>query len=342
MKATKSPALVLGQIGLGSWGPNLLRNFMTESLCEVRLVSDLKKSNFTRLGLQGATPAFTSDYRDILRDDEIDAVVVATPSQTHFSLGMEVLRAGKHLFVEKPFALSSREARRLIARAERNGLTIMVGHLLMYHPGVRALSRLVKEGAVGKVFFLGIRRRNLGRVQSDCSVLWDLGPHDISIALMVLGREPLKVVASGQSYLQPGMPEVVFTTITFEGGIQAHIEESWLAPERERELVVVGEKGMLVFDELAVAPLRLFRKSVKLRQVREIKEFDYLDGGTDPVEVTAEQPLEAECRHFLECLRSGRAPVSDGENGLQVLRVLEAADRSLRHGGRLVSLARRK
>jgi len=332
--------ITLGQIGLGSWGPNLLRNFDTRGACEIRLVCDLKKTNYTRLGLDKGGPGFTKDYREILADPEIEGVVVATPSETHYPIGREVLKAGKHLFVEKPFALSSREARSLLSLSRKVDRIIMVGHLLMYHPGVQALAGLVRQGKVGRVFFIGIRRRNLGRLQSHCNVLWDLGPHDISIALMVVGREPVRVVTTGQSYLQPEVPEVAFTTITFEGGVQAHIEESWLAPERERELVVVGEKGMLVFDELSAAPLKLFRKSVRLRSGTEVKEFDYLDGGADPVEVAAEQPLEAECRHFLECIRSGKEPISGGANGLQVLRVLEAADRSLRQGGRVTSLRR--
>jgi predicted dehydrogenase len=334
--------ITLGQIGLGNWGPNLLRNFSAQPGCEVRFACDLKKSAFTRLGLDKGGAEFTSDYREILADPEIDAVVVATPSETHCPIGREVLKAGKHLFVEKPFALSSREARSLLRLARNRDRIIMVGHLLMYHPGVQTLTKLVRQGKVGKIFFVGIRRRNLGRLQSHCNVLWDLGPHDISIALMVMGREPVRVTATGQSYLQPEVPEVAFTTITFEGGVQAHIEESWLSPERERELVVVGEKGMLVFDELSAAPLKLFKKSVRLRSGTEVKEFDYLDGGTDPVEIADGQPLEAECRHFLDCIRSGREPVSGGANGLQVLRVLEAADRSLRHGGRVMPLRRRR
>ena len=334
----KRKKVVLGQVGLGNWGPNLLRNFMTSGQCEVRLVCDLKRSNYRRLGLPDDRPAFTTDYRDILDDPDIDAVIVATPSETHYALGREVLRSGKHLFVEKPFALTSREASRLVELSRKSQRLIMVGHLLMYHPGIQTVARMVRKGKVGKVFFIGIRRRNLGRLQNDCSVLWDLGPHDISIALEVVGQEPLRVVATGQSYLQPGMPEVAFTTITFDGGIQAHIEESWLAPERERELVVVGEKGMLVFDELSAAPLKLLKKAVRLKGRTAVKEFDYLDRGTDTVEVAVEQPLEAECRHFLDCIRSGREPLSGGRHGLKVLRVLEAADRSLRAGGRITAV----
>lgn len=315
---------------------------MTVGGCRVKTVCDLKRSAYSRMKLGDGGPAFTRDYDVLLKDPALDAVVIAAPSETHYPMGMAALRAGKHLFVEKPFALSSREARRMVDLATRRGLIVMVGHLLMYHPGVQAVARLVRQGLVGKIFFLGIRRRNLGRLQTDCSVLWDLGPHDISIALMVMGKKPLKVVTTGQSYLQPGVPEVAFTTITFEGGVQAHLEESWLAPERERELVVVGEKGMLVLDELSAAPLRFFKKSVRLRRSTEVREFDYLDQGMDPVEVAAEQPLETECRHFIDSIRKGTEPPSGGQNGLDVLRVLEAADRSLRYGGRLTNVAGQK
>ena len=302
---------------------------MSGGLCEVRLVCDLKKTGFRKLDFDGDRPAFTTDFRDILDDPGIDAVVVATPSETHYP-------PGKHLFMEKPFALSSREGKKLVDAAKAAKRLVMVGHLLMYHPGIRETARLVRRGKVGKVFYIGIRRRNLGRLQSHCSVLWDLGPHDISIALEVVGQTPLRVVTTGQSYLQPGIPEVAFTTITFDGGVQAHIEESWLSPKRERELVVVGEKGMLVLDELSPSPLKFFKKSVRSRRKAGCREFDYLDHGEDSIEITAEQPLAAECRHFLECIRTGRQPISSGDHGLEVLRVLEAADRSLHAGGRIV------
>ena len=323
---------VLGQVGLGSWGPNLLRNFINSGLCEVRLVCDLKEENYRKLGFDEG-PSFTSDSREIIDDPGIDAVVLATPSETHYPLGRDVLRSGKHLFVEKPFALSSREAKKLVDAAKASGRIVMVGHLLMYHPGVREAARLVHRGKVGRVFFIGIRRLNLGRLQNHCSVLWDLGPHDISIALEVVGGRPLHVVSTGQAYHQPGLPEVAFTTITFEDGVQAHLEESWLSPRRVRELVVVGEKGMLVLDELS-SSLKFFRKSVRPRRRAGIGEFDYPDRGEETVEVPGEQPLEAECRHFIECVRKGREPLSGGEHGLEVLRVLEAADRSLRARGR--------
>jgi predicted dehydrogenase len=334
--------VVLGQIGLGSWGPNLLRNFSAQKVCDVRRVCDLKKSSYTRLGLEKGGPSFTRDYREILADPEIEGVVVATPSDTHAPIGKEVLEAGKHLFVEKPFTLSSGEARSLCRLARKRNRIIMVGHLLMYHPGVQKLVKLVRQGKVGRIFFIGIRRRNLGRLQSHCNVLWDLGPHDISIALMVVGREPVRVMTTGQSYLQPEIPEVAFTTITFEGGVQAHIEESWLSPVRERELVVVGEKGMLVFDELSPVPLKFCKKAVKPGRGRKAGEFTYLDDGMKPVEVTREEPLVAECRHFLESILFGKEPASGGDNGLQVLRILEAADKSLRHGGRATELRRKR
>jgi UDP-2-acetamido-3-amino-2,3-dideoxy-glucuronate N-acetyltransferase len=330
----------LGQIGLGAWGPNLLRAFASVGGCRVRCVADLDEQRFGNLEIGGGRPAFTRDYRELLSDPAIDAVAVATPSETHYRIGRETLLAGKHLFMEKPLALSSREGRRLFDLARERRRTLMVGHLLMYHPAVIAMADLVRRGRIGKVRYLGIRRRAFGRLQGGCSVLWDLGPHDISIALMVAGARPTAVSSLGRAFLQPGLPEISFTAISLEGGALAHIEESWLAPLRERQLLAVGERGMLLFDELAAAGAQLkhFAKSIRLRPRTSVGVFEYLDEGASPIEVEGGQPLAAECREFLECVRRRREPRAGGKNAVAVLRVLEAAERSQRAGGREIKL----
>lgn len=330
----------LGLIGLGAWGPNLLRTFGSLGGCRVRRVADLDDKRFGGLEIAGERPGFTRDYREILGDPGIDAVAIATPSETHYRIGREALLAGKHLFVEKPLALSSREGQRLLDLARARRRTLMVGHLLMYHPAVIAMAGLVRRGRIGTIRYLGIRRRAFGRLQGGCSVLWDLGPHDISIALMVTGGRPAAVSSLARAFIQPGLPEISFTAISLAGGALAHIEESWMAPLRERQLLAVGDKGMLLFDELASdgAHLKHFAKSIKVRPGAPVKVFEYLDAGASPIEVESGQPLAAECREFLECIRRRREPRAGGTNAVTVLRVLEAAERSQRAGGREIKV----
>jgi predicted dehydrogenase len=216
----------------------------------------------------------------------------------------------------------------------------MVGHLLMYHPAIVAMAALVRRGRIGKIRYLGIRRCAFGRLSRGCGVLWDLGPHDVSIALMVTGQAPVAVSSLGRAFIQEGRPEVAFTAISLAGGALAHIEESWLAPQRDRQLLAVGERGMLLFDELAAdgAHLKHFARSIRVSPRGKGGAFEYLDAGATPVPVEGGQPLEAECRDFLSCIRRRREPRAGGENGVAVLRVLEAAERSQRGGGREVRI----
>jgi UDP-2-acetamido-3-amino-2,3-dideoxy-glucuronate N-acetyltransferase len=337
---TAKREIALGQIGLGAWGPNLLRTFGAVGGCRVRRVADLDEARFAALDIAGERPAFTRDYREILDDPAIDAVAIATPSDTHYRIAREALLAGKHVFVEKPLALSSREGARLVALAGARGRTLMVGHLLMYHPAVIAMAAEVRRGRIGTIRYLGIRRRAFGRLSGGCSVLWDLGPHDVSIALMVTGRAPVAVSSLGRAFVLPGFPEVSFAAISLAGGALAHIEESWLAPERERQLLAVGDRGMLLFDELAADGVHLkhFAKTIAHRASTPCHRFEYLDGGTTPIPVEPGQPLAAECREFLDCIRRRREPRAGGGNAVTVLRVLEAAERSQRAGGREVKV----
>jgi len=330
--------IVVGQIGLGAWGPNLLRNLRATPGCRVAAVAELDEERFRRIDHGPEAPAHTRDYRDLLRDPGIDAVVVATPSETHFPIGRATLAAGKHLFVEKPLALTSRDGRRLVELARRGRRVLMVGHLLMYHAAVLEMAGQVRRGRIGRLRFVGVRRRAFGRLQTGCSVLWDLGPHDVSIALMIAGRRPEAVTSVGGAFIQPGLPELSLTTVSLAGGALATIEESWIAPFKERQLLAVGDRGMLLFDELAPDGVHLkhFAMSIRRGPRSPPTVFEYLDEGATPLEVEAAQPLEAECREFIECVRRGRRPRADGENGVAVLRVLEAAAASQRAGGRRV------
>lgn len=336
---TRPREIGVGQIGLGAWGPNLVRTFASIEGCRVRTVADLDEARAAAVRTPGAPPAFTRDYREVLADPAIDAVAIATPSETHYRIAREALTAGKHVLVEKPLALTSREGRLLVDLARRRGRTLMVGHLLMYHPAIVRMAALVRGGRIGRIRYLGIRRCAFGRLSRGCSVLWDLGPHDVSIALMVTGQAPVAVSSLGRDFIQKGLPEVSFTAISLAGGALAHIEESWLAPQRDRQLLAVGERGMLLFDELAAdgAHLKHFARAIRERP-RAAGVFEYLEGAATAVPVGGGQPLEAECRDFLACIRGRRAPRAGGGNGVAVLRVLEAAERSQRAGGREVRI----
>jgi UDP-2-acetamido-3-amino-2,3-dideoxy-glucuronate N-acetyltransferase len=338
---TRPREVGLGQIGLGSWGPNLVRTFAAIEGCRVRRVADLDESRAAAIEVPAERPAFTRDYREILADPAIEAVAVATPPETHYRIGREALLAGKHLLVEKPLALTSREGRRLVALAQERRRTLLVGHLLMYHPAIVKMAALVRAGRIGRIRHLGIRRCAFGRLARGCSVLWDLGPHDVSIALMVTGLAPLAVSSLGRAFIQPGFPEVSFTAISLAGGALAHIEESWLAPQRDRQLLAVGERGMLLFDELAAdgAHLKHFARSIRAGSRAAGGAFEYLDGGAKAVAVEGGQPLEAECRDFLTCIRRRREPRAGGANAVAILQVLEAAERSQRAGGREVRVS---
>ncbi len=328
--------IVVGQVGLGSWGPNLLRNLRAVPGCRVAAVAELDEARFRGIDHGPDGPAHVADYREILRDPAIHAVAVATPSETHYAIGRAALQAGKDLLVEKPLALSSREGRSLVDLARRRRRVLMVGHLLMYHPAVVAMAGQVRRGSIGRLRHVGVRRRAFGRLQSGCSVLWDLGPHDVSIALMISGRAPEAVSSVGGAFIQAEHPEMALTTVSLAGGALATIEESWLAPFRERQLLAVGERGMLLFDELAPDGVHLkhFRMSIRRGPRSPLTVFEYLDEGATPLEVEAGQPLAAECRDFVDCVRRRRRPRADGDNGLAVLRVLEAAAASQRAGGR--------
>ena len=336
----------LGLIGLGAWGPNLLRTFGSVGGCRVRRVADLDEERVRGAGdrrrAPRRSPATTARSS---RDPAIDAVAIATPSETHYRIGREALLAGKHLFVEKPLALSSREGQRLVDLARERRRTLMVGHLLMYHPAVIAMAGLVRRGRIGKIRYLGIRRRAFGRLQGGCSVLWDLGPHDISIALMVTGGRPAAVSSLARAFIQPGLPEISFTAISLAGGALAHIEESWLAPLRERQLLAVGDKGMLLFDELAAdgAHLKHFAKAIKVRAGAAGQGLRVPGRGGEPDRGRGRPAARGRVPgvprvHPPRAASRGRAAT----NAVTVLRVLEAAERSQRAGGREIKVMQRR
>jgi UDP-2-acetamido-3-amino-2,3-dideoxy-glucuronate N-acetyltransferase len=281
------------------------------------------------------TARIESDAAKIFSDPVIDAVVIATPAETHFALARAALEAGKHTFVEKPLSLRAAEAEKLIALAEARQRTLMVGHLLRYHPAIVKLKELCRAGELGKIEYVYSNRLNLGKVRREENALWSFAPHDVSVLLHLFDSMPLTASATGGTYLQPNVADVSVSNLLFENGARAHIFVSWLHPFKEQKLVVVGSKKMVVFDDVAQAnKLMLFDKTIALvNGAFEVKRPEGV-----PVAFDASEPLLNECRHFLECVERGTRPHTDGAEGLRVLQVLQACQKSLQLNGEPVEV----
>ncbi|HEY2438600.1 MAG TPA: Gfo/Idh/MocA family oxidoreductase [Solirubrobacteraceae bacterium] len=327
--------LRMGVVGLGYWGPNLARNFSAISGCEVVYLCDADPAARERLvqSFPGAIP--TGDFGELLDDPSLDAVVLATPVPTHAELAIRTLDAGKHCFVEKPLALSAADAERAVDAAQRAGRVLMVGHLLEYHPGVRKLKELTESGELGEeIYYIYGNRLNLGKLRADENALWSLGAHDVSVVLFLAGEEPDEVVAHGESYVRPGVEDVVFCFLRFPSGLAAHLHLSWLDPHKERRFTVVGSRRMATFDDMELErKLTLYDKGFD-EDARTYGEYITRSGDVFSPRIPNIEPLRVECEHFVDSIRSGRPPRSDGASGLRVVRVLEQLQHSLDAGGR--------
>lgn len=328
----------VGVIGAGAWGRNHVRTVATLADAELAGVCDLSAA--VRDRTSAAYPgAFVTDSVEALFERS-DAVIVASTARSHASLGLAAVRAGKPVLVEKPFALTGADATALAEESDRLGVPALVGHLLEFHPVVDRLKTLIEEGALGEAYYLYSQRLNLGQVRPDENALWSLGPHDVSVALYLLGAAPTSVSAQGCSYLQQGIEDVVFLTMRFASGVVAHAHMSWLDPHKERKLTVVGSSAMAVFDDMAPREkLRLYDKGVtrpdyaSYGESLAVREGDILIPKVPNVE-----PLALELSHFIKVARGAKPTRADAWDGVRVVRVLEAATRSLRDGGVPVSV----
>jgi predicted dehydrogenase len=319
----------VGVVGLGYWGPNLARNFDRLPDAELTWLCDASEESLARWG--GAFPSArtTSHLDDLLNDDQLDAVVVATPVPTHAEIATRVLAAGKHCFVEKPLGRSEQEADAVVEAARAAGRVLMVGHLLEYHPGVERLSELVRSGELGDLYYIYSNRLNLGKHRQDENALWSLGAHDVSVILRLADEEPVECKASGESYVKPGVEDVVFAFMRFESGLTAHMHLSWLDPHKERRFTVVGSKRMATFDDMELErKLAIYDKGFD-ESYSSYGEYIARSGDVFSPRISNEEPLRIECRHFVECVRDGAEPRSGGESALRVVRVLERLQRSL-------------
>jgi predicted dehydrogenase len=338
MAETKSNLLRIAVIGAGHWGPNLIRNFHNHQTSEVAWVVDRDEA---RLEIsRGRYPGVRVTLA-ALTDPDVDAAVIATPTVTHYELAAAALRAGKHTLVEKPVATTAAEAEELCRLADAAGRVLMVGHVFLFNNAIRRVKDYLGERKLGRVFYLSMVRTNLGPIRMDVNASWDLAAHDISIANYWLDGVPLRAAAHGGSWINPGIEDAVFAQLWYPNDIMVSLHASWLSPRKVRDITVVGEQGMLTFDDMNLSePLRFYDK-----QVMEQRTPGFIDtfasfrtsireGDIVIPRIGVSEPLRTECDHFLECIRTGARPLADGASGADVVRVLEALARSLRNGGR--------
>jgi predicted dehydrogenase len=322
-------------VGLGYWGPNLARNFDRLPDAELAWLCDASAEALERWGAAFTSARTTSSLDDLLADDTLDAVVIATPVPTHAELAIRVLAAGKHCFVEKPLARSESEAEAVVEAARAADRVLMVGHLLEYHPGVERLSELVRSGELGDLRYIYSNRLNLGKHRQDENALWSLGAHDVSVILQLAGEEPSEATAVGESYVKPGVEDVVFAFMRFPSGITAHMHLSWLDPHKERRFTVVGSRRMATFDDMELErKLTIYDKGFD-EDYSSYGEYIARSGDVSSPRISNEEPLLIECRHFVERVRDRAEPRSGAESALRVVRVLERLQHSLTERSRV-------
>jgi predicted dehydrogenase len=329
----------IGVVGLGYWGPNLVRNLAELDSAELVAICDLDPERLALVGRRYPSVRRTSSAADIVSADDIEAVLIATPVSTHHPLGMAALQAGKHVFVEKPLAMSVSEGSELAMLATRSGLVLMPGHTFLYSPPVVAVHDLIATGELGQLLFISSSRVNLGLHQSDVSVVWDLAPHDFSILRYWLGETPSHVSALARACVGD-RPDVAFIDLEFGSGPIAHVELSWLAPSKLRRTTIVGSEKMVVYDDTSNEPVRVFDSGVHLREPETFGEFrlTYRTGDIVSPRIDASEPLSVELRDFCHSIRKGTPPRSSSVVGLEVVRMMEAVDLSLTRNGNRVEV----
>jgi predicted dehydrogenase len=338
--------ITINCLGIGHWGPNLVKNFATHPETRIGAVCDISQE---RLALvQRNIPAISrlsTDPLATIQDAEADAIVIATPVETHYELTKAALEAGKHVLVEKPLCRSAAQAQELIALAKASGKLLCVGHVFLFNNAVRGVRNLIRSGELGRIRYISATRTNLGPFRRDVNALWDLASHDLSIFDYWLGAEPESVAAHGSCFLTPGIEDVVFASLQYPNGVLAAVHASWLNPLKVREITVVGEREMVVFDDMNLTePLRIYHKSVEVEREPVYSDsfgsfrMQVRNGDIIVPNVSGPEPLSAECNHFVDCLLGRAVPLNDGAGALRVLRALEAADQSMREDSALVAL----
>jgi predicted dehydrogenase len=335
--------IVVGVVGCGYWGPNLVRNFKALPNCNLKAMCDVSEARLRHMRTLYSDVEGVTDFDHLLNGVGLDAVVVAAPVRHHYSLAKASLLSGKHTLIEKPMASSSAECEELIEIAERKGLVLMVGHTFLYSAPVRKIAEIVQAGDIGEIRYINSRRLNLGLFQKDINVAWDLAPHDISIILHVLGELPQTVNCQGNAHVTPGIEDVTNISLSFRQKRFATIQSSWLEPRKVRDMTIVGTRRMIVYDDLQT------HEKIRIYDVRVERpphydtfadfHYSYHYGDSYIPHLQQEEPLKAECQHFLDCIERSARPLTSGHEGLQLVRILEAASSSLKNQGGPVMLS---
>jgi predicted dehydrogenase len=337
--------ITIAVVGCGYWGPNLLRNFHSLPDCEVEWVCDLDPKRLAHMKNLYPSVETTKEFERIVEDPGVDAVVVATPVHLHHEQAKKSLEAGKHTFVEKPMTQTSEQGNELIMLAARKKLTLMVGHTFIFSAPVRRIREIIQAGDIGEIQYISSRRLNLGLFQKDINVAWDLAPHDISIILYLLGKPPISVNCQGKAHVNKDIEDVTNMSLDFDNGGFATIHSSWLDPNKVREMVIVGSKRMIVYDDnQPLEKIKIYDKRVEAPPHYDTFaefQYSYHYGDMYAPYIKQVEPLKVEAQHFLECIRTGKKPETSGLDGLRVIQILEASSRSLKNGGARVEIDRR-
>lgn len=329
-------------IGCGYWGPNLVRNFVQSNKVDGIICCDLDSKRLDRMKTLYPSVEVLTDYKDLLDRSDLDAVAIVTPVKTHHPIAKDFLLHGKHVLVEKPFTHSYETALELIRIAEERKLILMVDHTFEYTAAVNKIKTIIENGELGKILYISCVRVNLGLFQPDINVVWDLAPHDISTILYIVGEIPISVNCQGKAHFHPGIEDVATTTLNFKNGIIAFIHSSWLDPNKIRRTTIVGSRRMLVYDDIEPQEkIKIYDKGVEVPPYYDTYadfHFSYRYGDIYSPRIEDYEPLKKECDHFIECIKRGIPPLTDGYNGLRVVSILEAASKSLKLSGKAVQI----
>lgn len=325
----------VGLIGYGYWGPNIARLIDESDRIELAYCADLLDNSLNQIKQKYPQTKTTKNYKDILKDKSVSGILIVTPTKSHYKIAKDCLLAKKHVFVEKPLTYSVKEAEELVKIASENNVLLLVGHVFLFNPAVRYIKKIIEKGELGTIRHLHFQRRSLGPVRKDVNVLYDLAPHDISMLLYFINQKPKSVIATGESYLQKDIQDVVSASIKFEDKIMANIILSWIDPIKIRDVTIVGSKKMLLFDDVNTSEkIKIFDKNASIiEKTRDVTFGEYQialhSGETHTPVIENKEPLKEEINHFIDCIIEKKKPLNDGNNGLQVVRILEALQNSL-------------